>query len=164
MMSYIAHGVSEKDINNIVKYIRDFEGGPYPYKKYDTKSAIIKVDSPYSLEETISNVKDAILGKNFKLIRTQQVNKGLVENGKENNNQVIIYFCNFNFLNKALAIDPRVGMFLPCRITVVQSEGKVSIMATNPLNLASFFNNKELNEVCEEMHDIYTELLEEASL
>jgi len=164
MMSYRAHGLSEKDINNIVKYIRNFEGGPYPYKKYDTKSAIIKVDSPYGLEETINNVKDAILGKNFKLIRTQQLNKGLVESGKENNNQVIVYFCNFNFLNKALAVDPRVGMFLPCRITIVQNKGKVSILATNPLNLATFFNNKELNEACEEMHAIYTELLEEASL
>jgi len=164
MMSYKAHGLSEEDINNIVKYVRSFEGGPYPYKEYDTKSAIIKVDSPYNFEETLANVKNSIIGKNFKLIRTQALNQGLVEKGKENNNQVIVYFCNFNFLNKALAIDPRVGMFLPCRVTIVQEKGKVSIMATNPLNIARFFNNKELNEACEEMHDIYTELLEEASL
>lgn len=164
MQSYKALGLSDQDINNLVKYIRDFEGGPYPYKAYDTESAIIKVDSSYSMEETINNVKDAIIGKNFKLIRTQELNKGLVKPGQENKKQFIIYFCNFNFLNKALAIDPRVGMFLPCRITVVEQDGKISIMTTNPLKLATMFNNHELVEACKEMHTIYTELLEEASL
>lgn len=164
MLSYKAHGLSEENINDLVKYIRDFEGGPYPYQPKDTESATISVESPYNLEETIKNVQSAIIGKNFKLIRTQALNQGLVEPGKENNNQVIIYFCNFNFLNRALAIDPRVGMFLPCRVTVVQVGDKVSIMATNPLKLANIFNNNELVEVCEEMHGIYKELLEEASL
>ncbi|MDH5393451.1 MAG: c-type cytochrome [Gammaproteobacteria bacterium] len=164
MMSYKAHGLSEQDINNLVKYIRDFEGGPYPYKDYDTEEPIIKVESPYSMAETIQNIKDAIIGKNFKLIRTQELNKGLVPAGTENKKQLIIYFCNFNFLNKALAIDPRVGMFLPCRVTVVEQNGKVFIMATNPLKLASIFNNNELIEACKEMHSIYSELLEEASL
>lgn len=164
MMSYKTHGLSEKDINNLVKYIRNFEGGPYPYKAYDTESAIIKVESPYNMSETIENVKNAIVGKNFKLIRTQELNKGLVESGKENKKQVIVYFCNFNFLNRALAIDPRVGMFLPCRLTIVQEKDKVSIMATNPLKLANIFNNDELVEVCKEMYGIYSELLEEASL
>lgn len=164
MMSYKAHGLSEKDINNLVKYIRNFEGGPYPYKAYDTESAILKVKSPYDMEETINTVKDAIIGKNFKIIRTQEVNKGLVKSGEENKKQVIIYFCNFNFLYKALAIDPRVGMFLPCRITIVQEKDSVSIMAINPLKIASIFNNNELVEACKEMYEIYSELLEEASL
>jgi len=164
MMSYKAHGLSEKDINNLVNYIRDFEGGPYPYQQYDTDSAIIKVESPYNFDETVENVKGAILGKNFKLIRTQALNQGLVEAGKENTKQMIIYFCNFNFLNRALAIDPRIGFFLPCRVTVVEENGKVFIMSTNPLKLSNLFNNNELNEACKEMHGIYTELLEEASL
>ena len=164
MMSYLAQGLSEKDINNLVKYIRDFEGGPYPYQDYDKESAILKVESPYGLEETVNNVKDAIIGKNFKIIRTQELNKGLVKAGTENKQQIIIYFCNFNFLYKALAIDPRVGMFLPCRITIVQEKDKVTIMSTNPLKLADIFNNNELTEACKEMYEIYSELLEEASL
>ncbi|MDH5423739.1 MAG: c-type cytochrome [Gammaproteobacteria bacterium] len=164
MISYKQFGLSDQDINNLVSYIRGFEAGPYPFKSYDTESAVIKVDSPYSIEETINNVKDAIIGKNFKLIRVQELNQGLVEAGKENKKSYIIYFCNFNFLNKALAIDPRVGMFLPCRVTVIEQNGKVSIISTNPLKLASLFNNHELSEACKEMHTIYSELLEEASL
>lgn len=165
MMSYKAHGLSEQDINNLVKYIRDFEGGPYPYKSYDTESAILKVESPYNnIEEALESVKSAIIGKNFKLIRIQPLNKGLVKSGEENQNQIIVYFCNFNFLNKALAIDPRVGMFLPCRLTIVKVKDKVTIMATNPLKLAAIFNNDELIEVCKEMFEIYSELLDEASM
>jgi cytochrome c oxidase cbb3-type subunit 3 len=164
MMSYKAHGLNDDDLDNLVSYIRNFEGGPYPNTPLDTKDAIIKVESSYSVEETVKNVQQAIVGKNFKLIRTQYLDQGLVEEGKENKEQVIIYFCNFNFLNKALAIDPRVGMFLPCRLTVVKDNDKVYIMAINPLKTSNIFNNSELNDACKEMYDIYTELLEEASL
>lgn len=164
MMSYKTHGLSEQNINNLVSYIRNFEGGPYPYEAYETGPAIIKVESSYSVEETVENLKNAIIGKNFKLIRVQPLNKGLVEPGKENNEQIIIYFCNFNFLNKALAIDPRIGIFLPCRVTVAKQGDKVFIMSTNPLKVSNMFNNHELKEACKEMHAIYTELLEEASL
>lgn len=163
MMSYKAHGLSDQDINNLVKYIRSFEGGPYPYESNDTGEAIIKVESPYGVKETIENVKRAIIGKNFKLIRTQALNQGLVKSGTENTEQMIIYFCNFNFLNRALAIDPRIGIFLPCRVTVVKQGDKVYIMTTNPLKLSNLFNNTELEEACKEMYQIYSELLEEAS-
>lgn len=164
MTSYKALGLSDADLNNLVSYIRNFEGGPYPDEPLATDKVILKVESPYSVEETVKNVSQAIIGKNFKLIRTQYLDQGLVEEGKENKEQVIIYFCNFNFLNKALAIDPRVGMFLPCRITIVKQDDKVYIMAINPLKTSSIFNNSELNEACKEMYQIYNELLEEASL
>ena len=54
----------------------------------------------------------ALIGNNFIIIREQSLDDGLVKAGKENPKQHIIYFCNFGFLNQALAIDPRVGLFL----------------------------------------------------
>ena len=78
--------------------------------------------------------------------------------------QKIIYFCNFNFLYEALKIDPRVGMFLPCRVTVVEQDGVVMVMAINPMRLRRIFNNVELNEACHEMRDVYETILEDATL
>lgn len=164
MTSFKAMGLSDQDLNDLVAYVRNFEAGPYPEDTLEADTSIISVESPYNLEETVENVKRAIIGKNFRVIRDQYLDQGLVEPGKENKDQVMIYFCNFNFLNKALAIDPRVGMFLPCRVTVVKSGDKVTIMAINPLKLSPLFNNNELNDACREMHQVYTELLEEASL
>ena len=76
----------------------------------------------------------------------------------------MLHFCNFGFLFKALALDPRVGMFLPCRVTIVEKDGKVSVMAINPLRLSRLFNNDELDEACKHMHEVYVNILEDAVL
>ncbi|MDH5360553.1 MAG: DUF302 domain-containing protein, partial [Gammaproteobacteria bacterium] len=84
--------------------------------------------------------------------------------GEENKSQKIIYFCNFNLINGALVVDPRVGLFMPCRVTVVEQEGVVKVMSINPKYLSPLFNNSSLNNSCIEMYKTYEEILEEATL
>jgi len=163
MVSYLKLGLSEKDIDDVVSYVRSFENIPVTQPIEAPKEPLITFDSPHSLDKTVNLIKEAIVGKNFRLIREQYLNQGLVEKGKENKKQIIIYFCNFNFLNRALAIDPRVGLFLPCRITVTENNGKVTVMSTNPLYMSSFFNNAELNKLCKEMFLTYSEIIEEST-
>ena len=163
MLSFLKQGLSESDIDDVVSYVRSFEKRQAKEKTKDDLSPLISYESPHSLEETVSILKRAVIGKNFKIIREQYVNQGLVKKGKENKKQVIIYFCNFNLLNRALAIDPRVGLFLPCRITVVESKGKVTIMSSNPLYMSRFFNNKNLQKLCREMYKLYAGIIEEAT-
>lgn len=163
MTSFLKHGLSEKDIDDVVTYVRSFEKTLVSKKPQDSIKSLISYESPNSLEDTVESIKRAILGKNFKIIRVQNLNQGLVDKGKENKKQVMIYFCNFDFLNKALAIDPRVGLFLPCRITATEINGKVTVMASNPLYMSHLFNNEELDKLCQEMYDIYAEIVEEST-
>ena len=163
MTSFLKQGLSEQDLNNVVSYVREFEKQSHKSRPKDTAPTLI-YESPYSMTKTIDNIKRAVLGKNFRLIRIQSLDDGYVKNGTQQTNKTIIYFCNFSFLNQALGIDPRVGMFLPCRITVVENKGKVLVMAINPLRLSGQFNNKELNKACSEMRDLYEEILEESTL
>ncbi len=162
MVSFRTHGMSEQDINDVVAFVRTLN---HPVAAPPTPSEPTTVfDSPYSLEETIANVKQAVVGKNFRIIREQYFDSGFVPEGQENKRAVIVYFCNFNILNDALAIDPRVGLFLPCRVTVVERHGKVQVMAINPKTLSRLFNNEELDRVCSEMARLYQSILEEATL
>ncbi len=163
MVSFKKQGLSDSDINDIVSYIRHFQRSK-PSTIKQNLSPIISYESDYSLTETIANIKRAAVGKNFKIIRTQNLDYGFVTDDKSNNKQVIIYFCNFKLLNSSLAIDPRVGMFLPCRVTVVERQGKVTVMAINPLRLSKLFNNSELEHSCKAMRDVYIEIIEEAIL
>ncbi|NOQ80134.1 MAG: DUF302 domain-containing protein, partial [Gammaproteobacteria bacterium] len=78
--------------------------------------------------------------------------------------QYLIYFCNFTFLNEALAVDPRIGMFLPFRATVVKKDDSVLVMTVNPDYLCSLFNNNELKQKCEYMSEKYEAILEESTL
>lgn len=168
MVSMLAAGLSEKDINDLVAYLRFFEKSAEQFKhelnEGKNEPMVIVVDSPYGLDETIDNLKQAITDQNFTLIRTDYLEHGLVEKGQENKKQVVLHFCNFGFLFQALGIDPRVGMFLPCRVTVIEKDGKVQLSTINPKRLSKLFNNHELDEACEEMYQIYSTLLEDATL
>ena len=166
MRSFLVQGLSEQDINDLVSAIRSMEDSEYtgPRPEVTLDEAVIITESPYTLEETVENLKESIISQNFMLIRTDYLEHGLVEEGKEDKRQVILHFCNFKLLFDALAIDPRVGMFLPCRVTVVEREDKVLVMTINPMYLSHLFHNDELDEACKQMHGIYTEILEDATL
>jgi len=164
MSSQLVIGLSENDIDDLVSYIRSFENMLNKESIATDDSAVLAVDSPYNLEETIENLKQSIADQNFTLIRIEPLDTGFVKAGEENKKQMILHFCNFGFLFNALSIDPRIGMFLPCRITVVEDKGQVKVMAINPLRLSKLFNNDELDNACKEMHDIYKTLLEDATL
>jgi cytochrome c oxidase cbb3-type subunit 3 len=165
MPSYLAQGLSERDVDDLVSYVRSLQGSvDGQAKDWSTESAIMTIESPYSLEETVENLKQTIISQNFVLIRTDTIEHGLVEQEQENKNQIILHFCNFKFLYSALAVDPRVGMFLPCRVTVTEQDGKVIISTINPLYLSHLFNNAELDEYCKRMRKVYLDMLEEATL
>ncbi len=163
MPAFKNRDLSDSDINDIVSYVRHFKN-MNAANKQQKLNPIISYESAYSVSETISNIKRAAIGKNFKIIRIQTLDNGFTQKTKSNAKQTIIYFCNFSLLNKSLAIDPRVGLFLPCRITVVENKGKVRVMAINPLRLSKLFNNSELDRSCQEMRDVYIDIIEEAIL
>lgn len=156
-------GMKDGDVNNVVAYIRSLAKSSVRKKSTDVSPVVI-YESSYSLKQTVENVKNAAKGKNFRIIRVQTLDQGLAKKGKENQSKVIIYFCNFSLLNKALAIDPRVGLFLPCRVTVVKRKGKVYVVSVNPALLSKLFNNAELDKLCDEMGNMYREIIEEATL
>lgn len=165
MLSYLKQGMSEQDINDVVAYVRSFEKQPIK-QEYDFHGEPLTLvyESPYGFDKTIANVKRAALGKNFRIIREQTLEDGLFKKGEDNQKQVIVYFCNFQLLNQALTVDPRVGLFLPCRVTIVEQQGEVKLYAINPKRLSGLFNNNELNKLCGGMYDTYTDILEESTL
>ena len=166
MRSFLVQGLSEQDIDDLVSHVRSFaarEAAPVK-PAVDITDTVIVAESSYTLEETVENLKAAIVGQNFILIRTDTLEHGLVPEGEENQQEVILHFCNFSFLFDALLIDPRVGMFLPCRVTVIEKDGKVTVSAINPLYLSHLFNNAELDEFCEQMHGLYSAIIEDATL
>ena len=164
MVSMLQAGLKEQEINDLVSYIRSFQDQVPVATDGEDNNAVIIVESPYDFDETIESLKTEIANNNFKLIRTDFLEHGFVEEGKENKKQVVLHFCNFNFLYQALALDPRVGLFLPCRITVIEQEGKVLLMTINPMRLSHLFNNDDLDEACKKMTETYKAILEDATL
>jgi cytochrome c oxidase cbb3-type subunit 3 len=163
MPSLTSLGLSESDADDLVAYLRTLNTGEASAES-DDHEIIIQYESSYDLEQTLENLKEAVVGRNFRVIRLQHLEEGLAKPGTENPRAVMLYFCNFALLNDALAIDARVGLFLPCRVTVVDTGHGVQVSSINPKSLSRLFNNSELDRACQEMHDLYEEIIEEATL
>lgn len=165
MISYFKAGLSEQDIDDIVHYIRSMEQDTIHWSPDREAEPTIVMDSDYDLATTVENIQRAAVGVNFRIIRVQHLEDGLFSEDQVNSKQVIIYFCNFNFINQALSIDPRAGLYMPCRITVNEDEqGQVTVMALNPKFMSRIFNNSELDESCDQMYEMYVSIMEEATL
>jgi len=156
-------GLNDKDADDLVTYLRTLNMDVLPEDSTGLEPVIL-FESEYNLEQTLENLKQAVVGRNFRVIREQYLDQGLAAEGKEDARRIILYFCNFAFLNDALAIDPRMSLFLPCRITLVETEHDVQVMSINPRNLSRLFNNSELDRYCEQMHDLYAEIMQDATL
>jgi cytochrome c oxidase cbb3-type subunit III len=164
MPNFLNWGLSEKDIDDIVAFVRSFENRPRAESSriLESESPVLMRTSPHSVSTTVERLKAAVASVNMRLIRAVPADEGFVDEKKANQSRMIVDACDFNFVNKALGVDPRVGLFLPCRITVTEHQGKVLVMSINPRRLSAVFNNSELNQLCEQMYRIYNSILDEA--
>lgn len=155
--------LSENDINNLVSYIRSFQQTMMSGEKILDESPLLVYNSPYTFNQTIKNIKRAVERKKYKLVRDQALDHGFVPEKQESKTHTMVYFCNYEIINDALSIDPRVGMFLPCRVTVTEQNGYVQVMSINPKRLSQLFNNNELDTACDQMYKTYSLILKEAT-
>ena len=165
MQSFLKQGLKERDIDDLVAYVRSFTQIPLPspVNSIVDEPPIIVRESSSGMDKTIERLKNAISAANMRIIRTESFDQAFSEKGKENKRHITVDSCDFNFLNQALKVDPRVGLFLPCRFTLTEQDGKVRVMVINPKRLSAIFNNSELNLLCDRMHKIYVDILEEAT-
>ena len=162
MVSFREKGLSDKNLDDIVAYVRSFQKKPSPTAVPVDEPAVISRVSSYSVEETVSKLQTAFNAANMRVVRTQPYDKGYAPEGRENTRRMVVDACDFDLINEALKLDPRVGLFLPCRVIVSEHDGEVRVMSVNPKRLSVFFNNAELNEMCAHMSKAYIEVIEEA--
>lgn len=121
---------------------------------------VFSVESPYGFEETVQNLRSAIGGSNYRLIREQPWDFGL-ESDNGNSRDTILYFCNFDQVNRAIKADQRIGQFLPFRVTVVERDGRVLVMAVDPEPLLQVLDAEQLDGLGGHVASMYRELIGE---
>ena len=159
--------LSDAEVDDVVAYVRSF-ARPLPE---DTAAAEVAerpahvVESPYDFQTTLDNVHQALVGANFRLFPDRFLEEGLVDEFSHNTRQVSIRFCNFKQLYNMLNIEPRLGVVLPCTITVLERpDGQVLLVAPDMSAIAHWFNNDELEQLGATMDQSIVNILEEATL
>jgi len=160
-------GLSEQNIHDIIVYLR---GVAAAKTELDDKGEeqlpdpTIIIDSPNDFDSTMESLKQALSGQNFRMFPDRFLEQGLFPEWEVNKKQVTVRFCNFNQLYDMLRIDPRVGIGMPCRITVVErKDGRVQLIAMNMALIARLFNNEQLQSYALEMNSLQLEILDEVT-
>lgn len=158
--------LSSQDIADLVTFVRGFERRSTVPEPLDEEQRPTHVyESPYDFDSTVANVKQALTGANFRIFPDRLLEQGLVDEFSVNQRQIGIRFCNFNVLYGMLKIEPRLGIVLPCRITILErDDGQVVLIVPNLGVVSRWFNNDELTGLWDEMEETFTEIIEEVTL
>lgn len=125
---------------------------------------LISVKTSKTMQQALEDLSQAISNNNYTFIRQQNINSRLTAATAENDGVKLIYFCNFSMLSRALNIDTRVGVFLPCKITLIQQTDHVEMVAVNPKFISTRINDDRLDEICDKLTNDYRKILEEAAI
>ncbi len=157
--------ISDKELDDIVSYVRSFETTYKKHAALNEDQATLVFDSPYDFKTTVENLRETMKGMNFRYFPDRYMEMGLAPDAQINKKQLTLRFCNFNLLYKMINIDPRLGVVLPCHITIVeQKDGSVKLYVMNMKVVSRLFNNTQLSEIADQMHQSIMELIDEATL
>ncbi len=120
----------------------------------EEKAKLKKEEITYSItvnkdfETVVNEIKDAMIDRNFKITRENEISKGMTERGAEMFSYKIIEFCNLTLCGDMLKKEPDMGAFMPTGITIY-AKGKQTVLVTKRLTalLPAFENTKVRQEV-----------------
>jgi cytochrome c oxidase cbb3-type subunit 3 len=178
MLRYIIHHGRERtpmpafdgkldsaQMDDIIAYVRGSEDVHPVVQETGTEPLTLTYESSSGFDETVESLRAAIRSNNFRVFPDRYLEEGLTDEFSVNKKQVSLRFCNFNKLFEALKLEPRLGVILPCTVTVVEGEdGKVRIIAANVEALAKLFNNDKLSEAFATIKASYDTILDEVTL
>ena len=153
------HIISAVTLMSVIALISAFTGWQVSSNK--ELPTLLRLESPYSLAETINNIKHAVKSHNFRMIREQAVAEGFLPDSDRQ--QHIVYFCNFTEAYQSLQQDKQIGYMLPCRFTISKEDGKVIISALNPAAVKKLAGAK-VGAACDASGEGYLDIMEEAVL
>jgi uncharacterized protein (DUF302 family) len=117
-----------------------------------------------NIDQAAESLIQTINNNNYTFVRQQAIDSRLVPANWEAKSVRIIYFCNFDLMSRALALDTRTSEFLPCRITLIETAKGVDLMAVNPVWQSNRLGNYRLHEYCVKMKKDYLTIMNEAAL
>ena len=128
-----------------------------------TKAAIgLTVHLKTDYETALSRVLAAISAEGFGVMTEVDVKETLKQKlDLDFRRYKIIGACNPSIAHRALMIEPRISLMLPCNITVDEvAEDEVEISVLNPHFISEMMENDDLAPIMEEAYDRLVRVIE----
>jgi len=120
------------------------------------------VETEKAFDEAVASVEAASKDKGFGILHIHDVKATLAAKGFERDPLKIIEICSARFAHDALAKDIRVGLMLPCRITVYTHGSKCFISAFRPVVIKDLLPEAGLERLADEVDGIICGIVDKA--
>lgn len=102
-------------------------------------------------DEAVAEVKKSLAAEGFGTLTEIDVQATLEEKiGKQIARYVILGACNPNLAGRAIDIEPRIGVLLPCNVVVREAEDGVLVEAMDPGIMSTLVGKEEIRSVADE--------------
>jgi uncharacterized protein (DUF302 family) len=111
----------------------------------------ITIRTPAPFGEAVARVRDALKAQGFGVLTEIDVQATLRDKlGEEMEPYLILGACNPPLAHRALAVDRRIGLLLPCNVVVRTEAGQTVIEALDPQAMIAVAGEASLQPVADE--------------
>ena len=112
------------------------------------------VETKKSFDEAVVSVLKAVEQKGWSLFQVYDVKERLAAKGFSQKPLKIIEMCSAKYANQFLNKNRIISLCMPCKINVVEDNGKVKIIGMKPTMISQFFPEVDEQEAREAETDI----------
>jgi len=112
------------------------------------------VETEKNFEEAVVSVLKAVEQKGWALFNVYDVRERLAAKGFKQEPLKIIEICSGKHANKFLNKNKLVSLCMPCKINILEENGKVKVAGMNPAIISQFFPEVSVEESKEVERDI----------
>lgn len=112
------------------------------------------VETKKSFDNAVVSVLKAVDQKGWALFQIYDVKERLAAKGFEQKPLKIIEICSGKYANQFLSKNRLISLCMPCKINVLEENGKVKIVGMKPTIISQFFPEVSKNEAEEVEKDI----------
>jgi len=104
-----------------------------------------------TFDEVVARVREAFREEGFGVVTEMEVRATLkAKLGLEMEPYLVLGMCNPSLASRAIALEPDLGLLLPCNVLVRQAGGEVHVRVMDPLLMMTVTGNPALAPLGEE--------------
>src|SRR3989344_5119826 len=112
------------------------------------------IETQKSFDEAVISVLKAVEQKNWAIFQIYDIKERLAAKGFEQKPLKIIEICSGKYANKFLNKNKLISLCMPCKINVLEENGKVKIACMKPTMISQFFSEVSKEEAEKDIKEI----------
>lgn len=121
------------------------------------------VSTAKSPSDAVAEIVKNTAEHGFRVQFVHDVQETLAEKGFARDSLTIIEICNAKYASQVLAVDPKIGLMLPCPIMVYVDGGQTLISTMRPTLIGSFFPEAGIEDVAAAVEQILVAIIDESA-